>query len=57
MSQQKKKKMRSMTVTPTEGTLSQLLKEHCNSHAQRYTTHNDQLILILATKSVENILV
>jgi hypothetical protein len=53
----KKKKMLSMTVTPTECTLAQLLREHCNSHAQRYATHNDQLILTLATKSLENTLV
>jgi len=53
MSQQKKA---FLTVTPTERTLTQILREHCSWRAQKYTTYTDQLILTLAVKSVENAL-
>jgi hypothetical protein len=52
----KKKKIALLTVTPTERTLAQILREHCSWHAQKYTTYSDQLILTLATKSVEDAL-
>ena len=45
-----------MTVTQTERTLVQLLRDHCNWHVQGYTTHTAQLILTFATKSVGNAL-
>jgi hypothetical protein len=57
MAQQKNKKDQFYDSDKNWRPLAQLLKLHCTWHAQRYTTHSDQMILTFATTSIENVLI